>query len=67
MLKVNKERVIQIQSEMGLTNEGMAKKLGLTKVSYCGIKSMDSRNFTLKHILICQEMTGESIANFFKQ
>lgn len=67
MLKVNKERIIQIQNEMGLTNEGMAKKLGLTKNSYCGIKSMKARNFTLEHILICQEMTGENIANFFKQ
>ncbi|MBQ6920587.1 MAG: hypothetical protein IJQ72_01655 [Bacilli bacterium] len=67
MLKVNKERVIQIQNEMGLSNEGMAKKLGLTKNSYCAIKSMEARNFTLEHILICQEMTGENIANFFKQ
>ncbi len=65
MLKVNKERIIQIQNEMGLTNEGMAKRLGLTKSSYLAIKNIKTRSFTLGHILKCQDMTGEPISNFF--
>lgn len=67
MLKVNKERIIEIQEELGLTNSGMAKKLGLTLNSYNQIKGSNSRQFTLNHVLICQELTGEPISNFFKQ
>ena len=52
MLKVNKKTMNEVQKKLGLTNEGWAKTLGLTKSSLNAIKNYNGRTFTLQHILI---------------
>lgn len=65
MLQVNKKTFDEAQKITGLTTEAFARKLGLSKASYYNIKCTNSRQFTLKHILRAQDLSGISIANFF--
>lgn len=65
MLQVNKKTFDEAQKITGLTTEAFARKLGLSKASYYNIKCTSSRQFTLKHILRAQDLSGISILNFF--
>lgn len=65
MLQVNKKTFDEAQKITGLTTEAFARKLGLSKASYYNIKCTKSRQFTLKHVLRAQELSGIPIANFF--
>lgn len=65
MLQVNKKTFDEAQKITGLTTEAFARKLGLSKASYYNIKCTNSRQFTLKHILRAQDLSGISILNFF--
>lgn len=65
MLQVNKKTFDEAQKITGLTTEAFARKLGLSKASYYNIKCTSSRQFTLKHILRAQDLSGIPIANFF--
>lgn len=65
MLQVNKKTFDEAQKITGLTTEAFARKLGLSKASYYNIKCTSSRQFTLKHILRAQDLSGISIAIFF--
>lgn len=65
MLQVNKKTFDEAQEITGLTTEAFAKRLGLGIHSYYNIKCTKSRQFTLKHILRAQELSGIPIANFF--
>ena len=65
MLQVNKKTFDEAQKITGLTTEAFARKLGLSKASYYNIKCTSTRQFTLKHILRAQDLSGISILNFF--
>lgn len=65
MLQVNKKTFDEAQEITGLTTEAFAKRLGLGIHSYYNIKCTKSRQFTLKHVLRAQELSGIPIANFF--
>lgn len=65
MLQVNKKTFDEARKITGLTTEAFARKLGLSKASYYNIKCTNSRQFTLKHILRAQDLSGIPIANFF--
>ena len=65
MLAENKSKMKQVQKELGFTNDGWAKKLGLTKTSLEAIKNNKERTFTLKHVLIAQDLSGHPIQDFF--
>ena len=65
MLQVNKKTFDEAQKITGLTTEAFAKRLGLGIHSYYNIKCTKSRQFTLKHVLRAQELSGISILNFF--
>lgn len=65
MLQVNKKTFDEARKITGLTTEAFARKLGLSKASYYNIKCTSSRQFTLKHILRAQDLSGIPIANFF--
>lgn len=56
----------EAQEITGLTTEAFAKRLGLGIHSYYNIKCTKSRQFTLKHVLRAQELSGIPIANFLQ-
>lgn len=66
MLQVNKKTFDEAQEITGLTTEAFAKRLGLGIHSYYNIKCTKSRQFTLKHVLRAQELSGIPIANFLQ-
>lgn len=65
MLQVNKKTFDEAQEITGLTTEAFAKRLGLGIHSYYNIKCTKSRQFTLKHVLRAQDLSGIPITNFF--
>ena len=65
MLQVNKKTFDEAQEIIGLTTEAFAKRLGLGIHSYYNIKCTKSRQFTLKHVLRAQELSGIPIGKFF--
>lgn len=67
MLQVNKKTFDEAQKVTGLTMVAFAEKLGLKVRSYRSKKSDKSKNFTLKHILRAQELSGIPITNFFTE
>lgn len=65
MLQVNKRTIKIAELSSNLSREEWAKALGLTKESY-KTKFSYSKNFTLKQILIMQDLSGLPIQNFFE-
>ena len=66
MLKVRKETIKAAQYMSKLSVEEFAHKIGLSYGSYRNYIG-NARNFTLKHILIIQALSGIPIQNFFEE
>lgn len=68
MLKVNKETIVEAEKKSGLSTRDFAEKLGVSLRTYSEkIQEWSDMNFTLKDILIAQDLSGIPISNFFKE
>lgn len=63
-MKINKSNIKAIRVKLGLTQQDMAKKLGMSKSAYCS-KENNKRRFTIEEAYKISEIFGLPIEKIF--